>query len=54
MATYARCGGIFNNRFIANLPENPPVKEFGKSFDRDIAMSMVSLFSWNTVFYDIG
>jgi len=47
-------GFLITARFIANLPENPPVKEFGKSYDSDIAMSMVSLFSWNTVFYDIG
>jgi len=27
VATYARCGVDFNNRFTANLPENQPVKE---------------------------
>jgi len=31
MATYARCGGIFNNHFIANFVENLPMKEFLKS-----------------------
>jgi len=27
VATQLRCGGIFNNRFIANCPESVPVKE---------------------------
>ena len=27
MATYARYGGIFNNHFTANVPENLPVKK---------------------------
>jgi len=32
VATYARCGGITNGHFTAaNLLENLPVKEFGKS-----------------------
>ena len=31
VATYARNGEIFNNGFTANLLENQPVKEFGKS-----------------------
>jgi len=31
VATYARCGGIFNIRFTANLPGNLPVKSFFKS-----------------------
>ena len=31
MATYARCGGTHNNRFVANLLANLPVKDFGKS-----------------------
>ena len=26
-----RCGGIFSNHFIANLPQNVPVKKFRKS-----------------------
>jgi len=30
VATYARCGGIFNNQFSSNLTENQPVKEFWK------------------------
>jgi len=31
VATHLRCGGIFNNWFIANLFPNVPVKEYGKS-----------------------
>ena len=31
VATYARCGGIFNIRLTANLPENIPVKKLLKS-----------------------
>ena len=27
VATYARCGGIFNIRLTANLPRNLPVKK---------------------------
>jgi len=28
VATYLRCGGMFNNQFIANCPESVPVKNF--------------------------
>jgi len=28
VATYARCGGILNNRFIANLLQNLPAEKF--------------------------
>jgi len=28
VATQLRCGGIFNNRFIANFLQSAPVKEF--------------------------
>jgi len=31
VATYARCGGIFDNHLTANLPGNLPVKEILKS-----------------------
>jgi len=31
VATLLMCGGIFNNCFIANCPQNVPVKEFWKS-----------------------
>jgi len=27
VATYARCGGVFNNDFTANLPRNLSVKK---------------------------
>ena len=40
VATYARCGGIFNIRFAANLPRNLSVKHFLNrfSFDRNMVM----------------
>ena len=31
VATYARCGGIFNTHLTANLPGNLPVKKNLKS-----------------------
>jgi len=31
VTTQLTCGGIFNNHFIANCPQNVPVKEFRKS-----------------------
>ena len=31
VATYARCGGIFDIRLTANLPRNLPVKKFRQS-----------------------
>jgi len=31
VATYARCGGIFNMHLTANSPGNLPVKKFLKS-----------------------
>ena len=31
VATYARCGGIFNMHLTANLPRNLPVKKICKS-----------------------
>ena len=34
VATYARCGGIFNNHFTANSLGNRTVKEFRKSVAR--------------------
>ena len=33
VATYARCGGIFNIHLTANLPRNLPVKNFLKSVE---------------------
>jgi len=46
--TYARCGGIFNNNFTANLPRNLPVKKIEDRlrFDRITAMSLWSYFFW--------
>ena len=42
VATYARCGGIFNIHLTANLPRNLPVKNFLNRlrFDRSMAMSL--------------
>ena len=31
VATYARCGGIFDNHLTANLPRNLPMKKILKS-----------------------
>jgi len=28
VTTHLRCGGIYNNRIIANCPQSVPVKEF--------------------------
>ena len=47
VATYARCGRIFNMHLIANLPRNFPVKKSCKSvkrFDRIMAVSLWSRF----------
>ena len=45
---YARCGGIPNNDFTANLPQNLSVKNFGNwlRFDRIMAMN-----SWPHLFW---
>jgi len=42
VATYARCGGIFNINLTANLPRNLPLKKIGKSlrFDRIMVMTL--------------
>jgi len=44
VATYARCGGILINHFVANLPRNLRVKYFENPlrFDRIVAMSLGS------------
>jgi len=34
VATYARCGGFFNNHFIADFPDNLPVKKNNKNWLR--------------------
>jgi len=47
VATYARCGRIFNNRFSANSPRNLSVKKKSENrlrFDRNIAMRLSSHF----------
>ena len=48
----ARCDGIFNNRFTANVLENQPVKKNKNplTFDSESTMSVVSPFLLNTVF----
>ena len=55
MATCVRRGGIFNNRFTENLQEKQPVNFFENRlrFDRDITMSTVSPFLWNTVYMSV-
>ena len=42
VATYARCGGIFNTHLTANLPKNIPVKIFVNrlKFYRIMVMSL--------------
>ena len=54
VSTYARCGGIFDNRFTANLQANQPVKGFWKSvkiwhprYQLEYGVSIL----WNTVKY---
>jgi len=44
VATQLRCGGIFNNRFIANYPKSVPVKKFRKSVN--ICQRYRQLHSW--------
>jgi len=42
-----RCGGIFNNRFIANFPQNVPVKNFENQsiFGEDMDKKVCGLLS---------
>ena len=53
VATYARCGGIYNNHFIANFVENLPVEFFLNRlmFDEVIPIRLVSSFLRDTVYY---
>ena len=47
-----RCGGIFSNHFITNIPKNVPVKKFGKSvsiFGEDVDKSLPLTF-WGRLF----
>jgi len=47
VATYARCVGILNNRFTANLLQNLPAKKTENQlrFGRIMAMSLLPPFS---------
>jgi len=47
VATQLRCGGIFNNRVVANCQQSVPVKEFLKSvtiFAKDMDINLVAHF----------
>jgi len=46
VATYTRCGGLFNTHLTANLPGNLPVKKFLNRLriDRIMVMSLWSRF----------
>ena len=50
---YLRCGVIFNNHFIANFLEKLSVESFENlsRSDEDTAISFVSPFLWDTVYY---
>jgi len=48
VATYARCGGIFNNNFIANFLENLSVK---KNFKNRLRFNWVTATSLESPFY---
>jgi len=63
VATRLRCGGIFNNQFIANLLLSLAIENFENFVDGVTAMSLkviavtlsqslVFSFSWNTVYVD--
>jgi len=55
VATYARCGGLFNIHISTNLPRNLAVKTFLNRFlnqfrfDRIVAMSLWPYFFWPTL-----
>jgi len=51
VATYARCGGIFNMDLTANLPRNLPIKKFVNRlrFDRIMVMTLWPRF-WPTLY----
>jgi len=50
-ATQLRCGGIFNNHFIANCPQCVPVEEVRKSVNiwRRYGQWRNGKFFWDTV-----
>ena len=51
VATYARCGGIFNMHLTANLRRNLPVKVFNRlRFDRIMVVSLWPYLFWPTLY----
>ena len=52
VATRLRCGGIFKNELVANLPVSLPVKEFWKSVNiwGSYGQEFGVLFFWDTVY----
>ena len=52
VATRLRCGGNFNNSFIANCPQNVSMKEFLKVIDiwRRYGHKFGGTFLWSTVY----
>ena len=52
VATYARCGGIFDIHLTASLPRNLPVKTFLNRLriDRIMVMSLGLVF-WPTLYF---
>jgi len=55
VATYARCGGIFNMHLTANSPRNLPVKKFLKSVQnlQKHSHESVALFLAHPVVYSM-
>jgi len=56
VATYARCGGIFDIRLTANLPRNLPVKKFRQSAKnwQNYGHASVTQFFWPTLYIYIS
>ena len=52
VATYARCGGMFNNYLTENLPGNLPLKKFYKSVKiwQNYGHESVAPFFWLTMY----
>jgi len=51
---YRQCGGLFNSRFIANFLENISLNKKTENrlrFNLVATMSLVSQFSWDSVYY---
>ena len=55
VATYARCGGIFNIRLTAYLPRNLPVKKNLKSvrIRQNYGNKSVAPFFWPNLYYSL-